>query len=337
MQHRPHDELTTLVQSFFREHLERIRGASPRTILAYRDAVRLFLCFLADSSSRSVSDLSLDDIVAERVLAFLDHLEVVRGNGIATRNQRLAAVRALAEHILRRDPTRAAQCRRILDVPTKKVRPPPAHYLEPSEVRVLLRQPDRRAPLGRRDHALLLFLYNTGARVSEALAVCRRDLRLERPWQVRLHGKGNKDRFCPLWRDTAEALIEVLGPEPAPDGRAFLNAQGRPLTRDGVAYLIGKYVKQAAAELPTIARGRITPHVLRHSCAVALLQAGIDITVIRDYLGHVSVATTSRYLSTNLEMKRDALQAFWRCAGLSTPQADAWKPTDEVLAFLDSL
>lgn len=337
MSSRPHDALLNLVESFFREHLQRVRGASPHTVLAYRDSIRLFLCFLADSDGKPVSQLGLDDITAERALAFLAHLETKRGNRPATRNQRLAALRALAEHLLRSDPTRAGQFRRILDVPTKKSRPAPVHYLEPEEVKVLLRQPDRQTKAGQRDHALLLFMYNTGARVSEALGVCRRDLQLERPWQVRLHGKGNKDRFCPLWRDTADAVAHMIGPGGEPDHKVFLNAQGDPLSRDGVAYLLAKYAARGATELPTLGRRPVTPHVLRHSCAVALLQAGIDITVIRDYLGHASVATTSRYVSTNLQMKRDVLEAFWKRAGLAPTSNDNWKPTADVLAFLDSL
>lgn len=340
MSRKPPDSLLPLVESFFQEHLRRVRGASPRTVMAYRDAVRLFLCFLAESGGRPIHAIGLDDIVADRVLAFLDHLETVRGNGIATRNQRLAAIRAFAEHLIRHDPTRAGQFQRILAVPTKKPKPSLVHYLEPEEVKILLRQPDLRTSSGRRDRALLLFLYNTGARISEALGVRRADLQLERPRQVRVHGKGAKDRFCPLWKVTGDALAELLGPDAERERIVFLNARGRPLTRDGAAYLLDKYVRQGAAELPTLGRRRVTPHVLRHSCAVALLQAGLDITVIRDYLGHTTIATTSRYVSTNLDMKREVLDAFWRRSGLVADTEDGgsnWRATPDVLAFLDSL
>jgi integrase/recombinase XerD len=333
---RTEPQLMRLMESFFREHLQRVRGASPRTVASYRDALRLFVCFLADDAGRPASTLTLDDIVGERVLGFLDHLERERKNGVATRNQRLAAVRCFAEHLLRNDPARAGQYRRILDIPTKKARRPTVTYLEPEEVAVLLSQPDRRSSAGQAHYALLLFLYNTGARISEALAVCMTDMQFRHPSQVRLHGKGNKDRFCPLWPETVTAIDAVnVGREPA--RRLFQSARGVPLTRDGAAYLLRKYATQAEKEAPTLINKRVTPHVLRHSCAVALLQAGMDVTVIRDYLGHVSVSTTSRYISTNLEMKRNVLDAFWKRAGLGIAPSTRWQPTADVLAFLDSL
>ena len=227
--------------------------------------------------------------------------------------------------------------RRVLDIPTKKTRPPSVSYLEPEEVQALLRQPDRMTRVGRAHHALILFLYNTGARVSEALDVRPRDLHLARPAQVRLRGKGRKERVCPLWRKTAEVLSDLCDAGNEPGSRLFLNARGTPLSRDGVAYILEKYAELAAAELPRIKQVRVTPHVLRHSCAVALLQAGLDVTVIRDYLGHVSIATTSRYISTNLRMKREVLEAFWNRTGLAGAGDTSWKPTPDILAFLESL
>jgi site-specific recombinase XerD len=306
-------------------------------VLSYRDALQLFLRFVADDVKRQVSALTLDDIVADRALAFLDHLERSRGNGVSTRNQRLAALRCFVEHLLRHDVTRAAQYRRILDIPTKKARRSAVSYLEPEQIAVLLRQPDRRTANGRRHHALLLFLYNTGTRVSEALAVCVADVQFSTPAQVRVHGKGAKDRFCPVWRETIDAIEDVLAGDHSASRRIFTNARGGPLTRDGAAHLLQKYATMAAKELPNLANRRVTPHVLRHSCAVALLQAGVDVTVIRDYLGHVSIVTTSRYLSTNLKMKRDVLDAFWKRAGLERPGTAPWEPAPDVLAFLDSL
>ncbi|MBM4318898.1 MAG: integrase [Deltaproteobacteria bacterium] len=329
------DGLLRLVQSFFQEYLQRVRGASPHTVISYRDSLRLFLCFLADASGKPVSELDLDDVVAGRVTAFLEHLEAGRGNSIPTRNLRLAAVRSFAEHLLRHDPTRADQYRRILDVPTKKARKAAVVYLEPEQVQTLLHQPNPATPLGWRDHALMLFLYNTGARVGEALAVRWRDIQQVRPAHVRLHGKGSKDRLCPLWGETVAALSRLSAANP--EHQVFVNARGGPLTRDGVAYILRKHTAAAARELPALERLRVTPHVLRHSCAVALLQAGIDITVIRDYLGHASVATTSRYTSTNLQMKREVLDAFWKRAGLAPSSAADWAPTPDVLAFLERL
>lgn len=182
----------------------------------------------------------------------------------------------------------------------------------------------------------MLFLYNTGARVSETLSVRRGDLSLTRPRHARLHGKGGRDRICPLWKETTRA-IQRIEPAPPLDTTLFRNARGLPLTRDGVAYLLDKYARAASQTLPMLASRRITPHVLRHSCAVALLQAGMDITVIRDYLGHASIATTNRYVSTNLAMKRKALDAFWERSGLTAGKTDKWLPNSKLMRFLDSL
>ena len=329
--------LLGLVQSFFQEQLRAVRGASEHTVRAYRDALRLYSLFIAERTRRPVAALRLDDVHAEGVLAFLDHLETVRGSGAATRNCRLAALHSFVSHLLRHDLSRAEQYRRILAIPAKRSRVRPPSYLEPAEARALIAQPDASTAGGARDRALLLLLYNTGARVSEALAVRPVDLHLARPPQVRLHGKGSKDRMCPLWPETVRALRLLLQRSGVTDGgEVFRNARGAPLTRDGVAYLLMKHARRAAAGTVSSQR-RITPHVLRHSCAVALLQAGVDLSVIRDYLGHVSVATTGRYLSSNMEMKRQVLEAFWKRAGLDRPRHPPWRPTPNTLAFLASL
>jgi site-specific recombinase XerD len=333
------DPLLALVESYFTQHLRRVRGASVHTVRAYGHALRLFFSFVAKRTRRSISALCLDDITIENVLAFLDDLESGRGNTPATRNCRLAAVRGLVEHLLRHDLSRAKQYQRILSVRAKKARGRAVTYLEPEQVRAILARPDRRTSAGRHDHALLLFLYNTGARVSEALALTPADVEgaTLRPRHVRVHGKGNKERCCPLWPETAAALAHVIADDGASAAHVFRNARGEPLTRDGVAYVLSKYVQLAATEMPTLRRQRVTPHVLRHSCAVALLQAGVDITVIRDYLGHASVATTGRYLTTNMKLKRDVLSAFWRRAGLTRSPARRWRPTSDLIAFLSSL
>lgn len=331
-------ELLALVQSFFRDHLESSCGASSHTIRAYRDTLRLLFRFLADNTGCAVSDLRLDDLRIESIKAFLVHLETERANTAASRNYRLTAIRSFFKHLIRHDLSRANQYQRVLALPSKRVRTSPAHYLEPEDVRLILQQPDRRTILGARDHALLLFLYNTGARVSEALAVRVQDVSLIPPRQVRLQGKRNKIRYCPLWRDTVKALQQLPTMRDGhPNDLLFRNRHGQPLTRDGVAYILRKYVGIAAREAPGLRRRRIAPHCLRHSCAVALLQAGVDVTVIRDYLGHASIATTSRYLTTNLQMKRDALEEFWRRSGLSPVRITPWKPKPDLLAFLESL
>jgi site-specific recombinase XerD len=330
--------LLSLLEAFFRSYLVQARGASEHTIRAYRDTLRLLFKFLAERRGGQVADLTLDDLHVDAVLAFLSHLEGARANSIASRNIRLAAIRSFFRHLLEHDLSRAGQYQRVLSLPNKRAPVGAAQYLEPQDVKQLLAQPDRSTVAGCRDHALMLFLYNTGARISEALGVRVDHLSLTSPRQVRLFGKGSKERFCPLWRETAEAVGELPAVREGRTGdRVFCNRAGKGLTRDGVAYLLRKYTTMAARKAPGLRRRRITPHVLRHSCAVALLQAGVDITVIRDYLGHASIATTSRYVATNLKMKRDALEQFWSQSGLAPTRARPWAPQPDVLAFLASV
>jgi site-specific recombinase XerD len=292
--------------------------------------------YLNRKKGRSVAKLTLDDIQAEAVLGFLNHLESSRGNSPATRNCRLAAIRCFSQHLLRNDVTRADQYGQILAIPTKRSACRPAFYLEPQQVRAIIAGVGPKETNAVRDRALLLFLYNTGARVSEMLDMRKRDLHLERPRQVRLRGKGGKERICPLWSETAIALRQLISTESTGEA-IFRNALSKPLTRDGVAYLIDKYVRRASEKLPNLNRHRVTPHIFRHSCAVALLQAGIDITVIRDYLGHSTVVTTNRYVTSNLKMKRDVLEAFWKRAGLVDRPHHRRRPSGKLLAFLESL
>lgn len=285
-----------------------------------------------------MATLKLTDLNVQAVKAFLCHLESQRANSATTRNCRLTALRSFVAHLLRHDVSLAGEYQKILSLPLKRASIAPAVYLEPEEMLVILKQPDRNSLLGLRDRALLLLIYNTGARVSEALAVRLQDLSLTRPKQVRLYGKGKRERLCPLWNETATAIKQLLQLTPIQtDELIFRNRHGEPLTRDGVACLLRKYTHLAARELPALRRRHVAPHVLRHSCAVALLQAGNDPTVIRDYLGHASVATTNRYISSNLQMKREALERFWRHAGLSPTRATPWKPKPDLLAFLKSL
>ncbi len=330
--------LLSAVEAYFRNYLIQSRGASPHTIRAYRDTLRLLFKFLADRESRPVAELTLDDLHADAILAFLAHLETSRANSVASRNIRLAAIRSFFRHLVELDLTRAGQYQRVLSLPNKRAHLGAAQYLEPHDVKSLLAQPDRSTATGRRDHALMLFLYNTGARVSEALGVRVENLSLVSPRHVRLLGKGRKERLCPLWRETTEALTQLSAVrEGRRADRVFCNRAGEGLTRDGVAYLLRKYAIMAARTSPALRRRRITPHVMRHSCAVALLQAGVDITVIRDYLGHASIATTNRYVATNLKMKRDALEQFWSRAGLAPARTRPWRPKPDVLAYLASV
>lgn len=338
MKRKGTDSLLPFVQSFFMDHLRQISGAKENTVRSYRDSLRLFFLFLSDHLKRSIANLRVDDIRVEAVLKFLNHIESARGNSATTRNSRLAAIRSFVQHLLRHEVTRAQEYGRILSLPSKKTGARSVSYLEPEDVRALVGAVELSSPMSRRDRALLLVLYNTGARVAETLAIRPQDLQLQRPRQVRLFGKGGRERICPLWPETATALRELLvETDVQSDQAVFRNSRGAVLSRDGVAYLIDKYARCASKTRPTLRRRRITPHVLRHSCAVALLQAGVDLTVIRDYLGHASIATTNRYISTNLQMKRNVLQAFWKRAGLDRRSSQRWRPSPKLLAFLDSL
>ena len=326
------------VEAYFTEYLPRQRGASVHTIRAYRDALTLLFRFVAEQRSRGVASLQLGDLDVDAVTRFLDHIELERSNSPATRNCRRAAIRGFFKHLLRNDLAHSQQYMRVLAIPAKKARQKPATYLEPGDARLIIGMPDRRTQDGWRDYTLLLFLYNCGARVSEAAGLRWDDLQLVAPRQVRLRGKGNKERLLPLWPQTANALHRLRGLTYGADQQCvFVNRHGQPMTRDGIAYVLAKHAAAAAQSHPALQRKHVTPHVLRHSCAVALLQSGTDVTVIRDYLGHASVATTGRYITINLQMKRDAMQAFWKKAGIEPARTRAWKPKADLLAFLQCL
>jgi len=326
------------VQAYFTEYLPRQRGASVHTIRAYRDALTLLFKFIADQRGRGVASLQLGDIEVDAVTRFLDYVETERLNSAATRNCRRAAIRSFLKHVLRNDVAHSQQYIRVLAIPAKKARQRPATYLETQDARLIINMPDKRTRDGWRDYALLLFLYNCGARVSEVAGLQWDDLQLVPPRQVRLRGKGKKERVLPLWLETANALHRLRGMSLGAGGQCvFVNRNDQPLMRDGIAYVLTKHATAAARSNPALLRKHVTPHVLRHSCAVALLQSGTDVTVIRDYLGHASVATTGRYITTNLQMKRDAMQAFWKKAGIEPANAKPWKPKADLLAFLQSL
>jgi site-specific recombinase XerD len=328
--------LAHLLEDFFLNYLPKIRGVSPHTLHAYRDALRLFLSHVAQRRGCAIDRLSVEHLQVTHVLTFLDELERQRSNSIRTRNCRLIALRCFFKHALRHDPGHSEQYARILALAAKKAPHPICVYLEPEEMKMLLSQPDQQTALGLRDYALLLFLYNTGARVSEALGVRLQDLNLGPPRQARLRGKGQKERICPLWAQTTATLKRLIPSEAPANAPLFLNQRGQPLTRHGVLRLLRKYSMRVGRS-QTFPHRSVHPHLLRHSCAVALLQAGVDLTVIRDYLGHASIATTNRYVSTNLKMKRDALTAFWERAGISKPVSHPWKASTKLLDLLRSL
>lgn len=298
------------LRGFFIDHLPKVRGVSRHTVLSYRDAFKILVRFLARHHACAVVVLDFPDLAPDHLLAFLEHLEVGRKNSVSTRNARLAAIHSFARYAATRHPEHLELCQQILAVPFKRARQRVVEYLEADELHALLDAPDCTTRDGRRDHTLLLTLFNTGARVQELLDVRPCDLQLQRPFQVRLRGKGDKERLCPLWPQTVrslQALIDELGVDPSATARLFRNHRGAALTRFGVRYLLRKHAKIAGAVTKTLNAKRVHPHALRHTTAVHLLQAGVDLVTISHWLGHASVETTNRYAAINLEMKRAAL------------------------------
>ena len=333
------NDLARALRAFFVDHLPRVRGTSPHTIRSYRDSLVLLLRFVATRLQRSVIQLDLDDLGPQPVLAFLQHLELDRHNSVATRNVRLAAIHAFFRYCAMEHPARLAHCQRVLAVPFKRTGSRPVEYLEHEEIEAILGAVDRGTADGRRDYALLATMFNTGARVGEIVALCVADLRLDAPAQVHLHGKGRKQRVCPLWPQTADLLRTLLAErerELQSDEPVFRNHRGMRLTRFGVRYLLQKYCTRAQATVPTLRTKRLHPHSMRHSTAVHLLRAGVDIVTISQWLGHASVTTTHRYATVDLDMKRQAL-AKARPTTRTTAGPALWRTDASVLEWLETL
>lgn len=295
-----------------------------------------FCASLRRASTNRWQVLRLEDLAGAEVLAFLQHIEQERKATIRTRNCRLAAIRSFFAFVADHEPLAAKQCADVLRVPFKKAPQRVLCYLESAEVSALLSQPDRAKTGGQRDHALLSFLYNTGARIQEALSLRPQDLHLNSPAHVKLMGKGQKERISPIWSETAELIAALLRRQPRrPDETVFVNRYGQPLTASGFRFRLRKYVEAAAHQAPTLARKRITPHVFRHTTAVHLISAGVDVTVIRSWLGHAHLDTTNHYAQANLDTKRKALERV--DSALRPTKLPRWKRDADLLVWLDSL
>jgi site-specific recombinase XerD len=291
------------------------------------------LPYVAKRKRSAVDTLALTDLSADVVRAFLVHLESERHCSTATRNQRLSSIHALARFIGAHSPQHVEWCGQLRMVPFKKGLASSITYLEKPEIDALLAAPDRSSSQGARDHAMLLFLYNSGARVSEATSLRIGDI----DWHarsVRIVGKGSKERRCPLWANTIEELRRLAGQRPA-DAHVFLNRRGEPVTRYGVHTMIERYVAKLRATTPQLQGKRISPHVIRHSTATHLLQAGVDINTIRAWLGHVSIDTTSIYAETDLATKKRALATLDR--GRTAKARGGWAKQADVMEFLRSM
>jgi site-specific recombinase XerD len=293
------------------EHLINDRNLAPNTQRSYRDTLRQLLPIIARSARKRVDALCVEDLSADRIRRFLRDLEESHGRSIATRNQRLAAIHSLAQFISLHSPEHVQWCGEVRAIVRKKSLRTALGYLEKDEMDALLAAPDRSTNQGCRDHAVLLFLYNTGARADETAHVQVADLDLGHApprdsSSVLIHGKGNKERRCPLWAKTVNELLPLIQGL-SQSHRVFRNRRGQPLTRFGIYALVERCVARAASQQPSIGKKRVSPHTIRHTTAMHLLRAGVDINTIRAWLGHVSLVTTTIYAEADLEMKAKAL------------------------------
>jgi site-specific recombinase XerD len=323
-----------LLQQFFVDYLLNQRRASARTIAAYRDTFRLLLEFLVRELGRQPADLTFADLSAPHVLAFLTYLELERHNCVRSRNARLAAIRAFVRYVGLREPALLASTQPVLAIPVKRCERPLIGFLSREHVEALLDAPDSSTWSGRRDRVMFATLYNTGARVSELVGMRIADLTLVPAAAVRIRGKGRKERCIPLWRRTAEQLRGWIQHLPdLPDQPLFPNRAGGEMTRTSVAERLKLATKTAGERYPDLARQRVSPHIVRHSTAMHLLQSGVDITVIALWLGHENPATTHTYIEADLAMKERALQTLPAPRGAPT----RYRAPDRVLAFLEGL
>ncbi|MGH7978224.1 MAG: tyrosine-type recombinase/integrase [Limisphaerales bacterium] len=330
--------LSAAVKGFLGDYLPHQRACSPHTILSYRDSLKLLLQFAA-GTKRKLTELTVEHLSPQIVAAFLDHLESKRGNQAATRNVRLTAIHSFFEYLGREHPEHLLQAHRVLSVPFKRVTQRTVDYLDADELRRVLEAVNRSTPMGRRDYLLLTVLFNTGARVQEIVSLNTTDLRLIPPESIKFLAKGRKERICPLWPETAKLIRQFCHEtgltldEPKP---LFCNHQGGRLTRFGARLILLRHAERAVQSCPALAKKRIHPHVLRHSTAVHLLKAGVDLSTIAHWLGHASINTTHKYLTMDLEAKRAALAAAGPIA--AKPRGAARRRiSEDLMQWLESL
>jgi site-specific recombinase XerD len=326
--------LPGLLERFFTQRLMQQRQASAHTVASYRDTFRMLLRFAHKRLRKAPSALNLEDIDAPLVAAFLDDLEAARGVVARTRNLRLTALHSFFRYASYEVPTHAAQIGRVLAIPAKKFTRALVPFLDRAEVDALLAAPDQRTWSGRRDHALILLAVQTGLRLSELIGLHNDDLNLHTGSHVRVVGKGRKERCTPLSKATRTVMAAWLREPPRVPGQpVFPNARGGPLSPHGIHYLLAKHVKTACVQCPSLKRKRVSPHVLRHTTAMDLLQTGVEQSVIALWLGHESIETTQIYLDANLELKEKMLAKTTPPGG----KPGLYRPDDTLLAFLNGL
>jgi integrase/recombinase XerD len=333
--------LASVIHRYFLTYLPRDKGLQSSSIRSYRDSLRLFLIFVAGMNRRGVSELDLEHLDYHAAQAFLHNVEAERGNAISTRNQRLAALHAFYEYLGRTLPEMLPSCAKVAAIPMKRCPLPEMKFLARDEVEALFACIPAQDRLSRRDRALLMLLYNTGARVSEVAQLTMGQLDLQSPAQVRLLGKGSKWRTCPLWNQTAGALRTMLHDRASnlpPDAPVFVGTGQAPMTRFGIYKRIRHYAQIWETSAKPASQIRVTPHVFRHTTAVHLLEAGVEVNVIRGWLGHVNLETTNRYAEITVRMKAHALELCEPvAASLEHPRKPAWQDDATMLAWLSSL
>jgi site-specific recombinase XerD len=327
-------DLAPVLQGFFTDRLAQQKKAGPNTVAAYRDTCKLLLSFVQDRTGKTPSTLSLADVDAALVGAFLQHLETHRGNGSATRNARLAAIHSLFHYAALKAPEHAAVISQVLAIPPRRRERAIVSYLTAEETDALIATPDRTTWHGRRDHALLLLTIQTGLRVSELTGLARQDIHLGAGPHVRCHGKGRKDRATPLTGQTVKVLKTWLAElDPTPHSPLFPTHAGGRLSRDAVERLVAKHATAAADSCPSVKTKNVTPHTLRHTAAMSLLKAGVDTSVIALWLGHETPETTQIYLHADMTIKEQALARVHQ-PGTAPGR---YRPPDTLLTFLDNL
>jgi integrase/recombinase XerD len=321
------------IRRFLLEHIVGERNLARHTQTSYRDALTILLPFVAAQAKKTIDQLTIDHVSPEVVRRFLTHLEENRGCSLSTRNQRLAALHALARFISHHSPEHLPWCTAIRLIPFKRTGKPATTYLEKNEMDALLNAPNRQTEQGLRDYALLLFLYNSGARADEAARLTVADLQMGSSPFVKILGKGSKTRLCPLWPLTANTVSCLISSRP-PTASVFLNRRRQPITRFGIRTMVKRYAVKVSGEVPSLQHKRISTHTIRHTTAVHLLRAGVDINTIRAWLGHVSLDTTHIYAEVDLEMKAKALA---HCELFAPTPSARWHNDQKVMAFLKGL
>ncbi len=334
--------LGSVLASFFNNHLKLQKGLRPNSITSYADAMRLFLQFTAKAAEKKITQLGLDDLDADAVSRFLNSLEENRSNAVQSRNQRLAALRAFFEYVGQRFPDRLGQAQKVAFIPRKRTQPPETVFLERDEIESALSVLPAEGRHTLRDRTLLVFLYNTGARVQEASDLRVSDVHFDPTPRVHLHGKGDKWRICPLWAETAtliNRLVTERASGAAPDRPVFVGAKEAALTRFGIYKIIRRCTKHIVKQRSDGRSKAVSPHVWRHSTAVHLLEAGVEVNVIRAWLGHASLETTNRYAEITIRTKQAALEKCMppETADKRIPRKPLWQTDASLLDWLQSL